>query len=413
MLRKPFHLLTFIVFIFLSASSLTAQTTFWTDNFEAASLSNGVRTPSNNGGVGGPPFTSYFCRTPATSTVSQSVPFTGFQGSNYWAGEDHDAAGTGFPNAGTVNARQQNITWTNINISGRMGLSFVGSFAANSTNQPFDNRNACSGGATTNTDYLILQSSIDAGPWIDQLRFFTNGALTGKYLFLETTGDSCGDGTQLLNIFQDFTVPITGTGTTMSLRLLAYSEGGNEEWGIDNFRVRALSTLPVTWASFTAREQNNGVLLNWSTASEQHTKDFIVQHRTETGPWVDLFTLPAGGNSSSLLQYSYLHSSPAKGVNYYRIAQTDQDGKTNFSEVNPVRLASAQQLFTVTSNPAVNGVLQVQVRKPVTLFLYNAEGKLIWKKQAAPGLLSVPTSRYVKGVYSLRAENESRKVIIQ
>ncbi len=220
-----------------------AQTQFWSDNFESGSPSSGTRTPEESGGVGGPPNTAYFRLTDGT-TVNQAVSFTGKEGTFYWAGEDHNAVGTGFSSDGAVSSNPLNelsLTWTGIDISGKTGLSFKGLFAANSTNEPWDNTQSCiSGVGATNTDYIIVQYRIDGGPYVDLIRFFNRGSASGpgdKYLFEDIDGDGCGDGPQLTNVFSEFTKTIPATGTTLDLKLNVYSEGNNEEWGIDNFRL--------------------------------------------------------------------------------------------------------------------------------------------------------------------------------
>ncbi len=374
--KKALFLLTALLFTIFT--TLKSQTLFWTDDFEGTSPSSGTRTPENNGGVGGPPFTSYFCRTPANGTVSQAVPFTGFQGTNYWAGEDHDAAGTGFPSAGTssVVVREQDITWTGINISGKTGLSFTGLFAANSTNQPFDNRNACGGGATTNTDYVILQHKIDAGPWVDDLRFFTNGPLTGKYLYQETTGDSCGDGTQLLNVFQNFSANITGTGTTLTLRLAVYSEGGNEEWGVDNFRLFATATLPVQLVDFSGVHESTGNKLQWFTEFEQNNSRFEVERSNDGNSFITVGTIAGNGNSNTRKAYNFSDRSGLSTVNYYRLKQVDADGHAQYSPT--IVLKSANKSIDIYPNPATD-VLKIKVGSnnisPSSIHLQDVSGK--------------------------------------
>ena len=242
-MKKKITLLLFIFsMIFIKGH---AQTQFWSDTFETGPTS-GTRTPEENGGVGGPPSTSYFRLTDG-ATVSQVVPFTGKEGTNFWAGEDHNAAGTGFTASGAQGAptnsalNELSITWTGINISGKTGLSFRGLFAANSTNEPWDNINAClSGVGTTNTDYLIVQYRIDGGAYVDLIRFYNKGSATNgvhKYLFEDTDGNGCGDGTQLTNAFGEFIKTIPGTGTTLEIKINVYSEGASEEWAIDNFRL--------------------------------------------------------------------------------------------------------------------------------------------------------------------------------
>ncbi|MBA4277268.1 SprB repeat-containing protein, partial [Flavobacterium sp.] len=232
---------TFILMWLLCVFSLNtrAQTQFWSDTFESTP-SSGTRTPEVSGGT----TTSYFRLTDG-STISQVVSFSGKEGSNYWAGEDHNGLGTGFPSEGSIPPsnplNELQIDWTNINITGKLGLSFKGLLAAASTNEPWDNQNSCiSGVGTTNTDYIIVEYSIDGGSYINLLRFYNKGSASGtgdKYLFEDTDNNGCGDGTQLTNVFGEFSKNIVGTGTTMNLRIRVFSEGNNEEWGIDNFRL--------------------------------------------------------------------------------------------------------------------------------------------------------------------------------
>lgn len=222
-----------------------AQSQFWSDTFETGSPTSGTRTPEENGGNPSPS-TSYFKLTDGT-TISQVVQFTGKQGTNYWAGEDHNGTGTGFTVSGAQGAttsspnNELQISWTGINISGKTGLSFRGLIAANSTNEPWDNTQACNSGVgTTNTDYIIIEYSIDGGPYTSLIRFYNRGSASGvgdKYLFEDTDGNGCGDGTQLTNVFNEFTKTISGSGTTLNLLIRVFCEGNNEEWGIDNFRL--------------------------------------------------------------------------------------------------------------------------------------------------------------------------------
>ena len=64
--------LTFALLLCLFWIGGNAQTQFWSDTFDASPTS-GTRTPEENGGLGGPPNTSYF-RLSDGSTISQIVP---------------------------------------------------------------------------------------------------------------------------------------------------------------------------------------------------------------------------------------------------------------------------------------------------------------------------------------------------
>src|SRR5690606_20599685 len=112
--RKELVLIGAVVFLALN-DSLQAQTQFWADDFEnATSPSGGTRTPENNGGT----TTAYFKRTTNTGidlTTISDGNYTNFQGTYFWAGEDHDGPFPGQP--------EQEILWSGINISGKADIS--------------------------------------------------------------------------------------------------------------------------------------------------------------------------------------------------------------------------------------------------------------------------------------------------
>ena len=108
-----------------------------------------------------------------------------------------------------------------------------------------------------------------------------------------------------------------------------------------------------------------------------------------------------------------MHATPVAGMNFYRIQQTDMDNRKSLSAVQAVKLSAMSSLFFVIGNPVVNGSLQVQVNEPAILSLYDAHGRLVYKKQATSGMETINVSRYPKGVYLLKAKEEKVKIIIQ
>ncbi|MFL5746749.1 MAG: SprB repeat-containing protein [Niastella sp.] len=184
--------------------------------------------------------------------------------------------------------------------------------------------------------------------------------------------------------------------------------------GFSGFIVQTnLFTLPITWVSFTVKRQDKSAILNWSTASEQNSKDFIVQYSIDGVSWTSVAILSAAGNSSTLRKYTYVHNNTWKGYNYYRVIQTDLDGKISYSEVKVINLSEDYAAFTIPGNRISNGVLQVQVHKTTTISFYEVSGKLLWIKQLTPGLKSIDVSSYAKGVYLLNADGKAKRILIQ
>jgi hypothetical protein len=210
----------------------------------------------------------------------------------------------------------------------------------------------------------------------------------------------------------------TNTGLTNLI-----DQKGNNNGSLSNFALSgsssnfvsqysSLTVLPVSLISFTAQEINNAVLLKWSTASEQNSRDFTVQHSTNGNDWSNIISLPAAGNSNNIRNYSYVHTNPSIGNNYYRILQTDLNGNFTFSKIRIIKFTNEQPVFRVI-NPVSNGLLQVQFNNAATLSLYSADGKLFWKKQFSAGMQVINTSGYARGMYFLKSNETIEKILIQ
>ena len=175
------------------------------------------------------------------------------------------------------------------------------------------------------------------------------------------------------------------------------------------------AVLPVTWLDFTAQRQANQVLLQWSTASEINTQDFVVQHSLNAADWASLGSIDAAGNSNVTNRYSYLHTSPVKGsntINYYRILQRDLDGKFSFSKILSLRFEDGREEVLVYPNPAVH-TLTMYLPTTQHVRLVNQQGALIWQGQMQAGRNQLQVSQLAKGMYYLVTADGTHPVVIQ
>jgi hypothetical protein len=176
----------------------------------------------------------------------------------------------------------------------------------------------------------------------------------------------------------------------------------------------ANTNLPVTWLSFTAAKQFNTVQLNWATASETNTRDFVVEYSNNAQQWTSLSTIPAAGNSTTTRTYSYVHQNPLKGnnYNYYRILQRDIDDKFSYSKIVSIIFNEPGADIQVYPNP-VQDQLTVFLAESQIVRLINAAGATVWKGQLPAGRNTIPVHMYSKGVYMLTAGKQSLRVLIQ
>ncbi|MFM7671994.1 MAG: LamG-like jellyroll fold domain-containing protein [Bacteroidota bacterium] len=180
-----------------------------------------------------------------------------------------------------------------------------------------------------------------------------------------------------------------------------------------NWVTAGFTLLPVAWQSFTAKKQPTGVELNWSTASEQNTKDFEIQHSANTQHWTVLNTIGGAGNSSTSRVYSYIHLSPLKGgaYNYYRILQRDLDGRFSYSKIVSILYDEPGRDLMVYPNPA-SGVLTIFLADTQHIRILNMAGTTVWQGRLSAGRNLLTLDFLPKGVYMLHSQMGQKQIII-
>jgi hypothetical protein len=114
------------------------------------------------------------------------------------------------------------LDWDDLDIDGLSSLEFSGLFAA-----AVDEFNP--------GDYILVQYRIDnIGSLVDLLQFSGDA---GGELALDPDFDETGTGTKLSLTAAPFTAAITGTGTTLDLRILMESTGVGEAFAFDSIMI--------------------------------------------------------------------------------------------------------------------------------------------------------------------------------
>lgn len=176
--------------------------------------------------------------------------------------------------------------------------------------------------------------------------------------------------------------------------------------------VKAASTLPLSWLSFTAARRDIDIVLQWRTAAEEGTKDFVVQHSTDGRQWQNIGTVTAAGNSLREQAYSFVHRQPASTVNFYRLLQRDTDGRERYSKIIRIDLQEAGTVLSVYPNPVTNGAITLQLQGPAAVRIYNSLGVQVLQKSLPGGVSSLYLGPLPKGLYTLKSNDKSLQLVV-
>lgn len=123
-----------------------------------------------------------------------------------------------------------------------------------------------------------------------------------------------------------------GTGSvTAGSNLLSWT--GVTSFSLYGGAVNGVVILPIELVSFRGEKQGRNNELKWTTATEINN-DFFTLEKTIDGENFEIVeNINGAGNSSQYFEYSILDYEVDQVINYYRLKQTDFDGKYTFSSV--------------------------------------------------------------------------------
>ncbi len=168
----------------------------------------------------------------------------------------------------------------------------------------------------------------------------------------------------------------------------------------------AAVTLPVNWLRFSVqqKQQPNSVLLHWQTAQEQNCKSFTVERSKNGIDFEVLKTVAATGNSNTVSSYYAVDDAPLFDLSYYRIRQTDFDGKSSVSNTLSTLFSLAAEPIQVQPNPvAADKMLRITTNSPLTtLQLFTELGQELGSYELTGNQQELSVSQLPAGVYFFR-----------
>lgn len=90
--------------------------------------------------------------------------------------------------------------------------------------------------------------------------------------------------------------------------------------------------LPIKLLYFKANTELNNINISWQTATEINNDYFTLEKSEDGINFYPLSIIKGAGNSNEILNYNYIDFHP-NDINYYRLKQTDFDGKYTYSNI--------------------------------------------------------------------------------
>lgn len=113
-----------------------------------------------------------------------------------------------------------------------------------------------------------------------------------------------------------------------------YSRTGTTTAGFSPFGVSSGGgPLPIELLHFSAHLNGDQVDLKWATTNELNNDYFTIEKSRDGKTFEEVFTVEGAGNSSKLIEYYDVDYDVWDGKTYYRLKQTDFDGRFSYSQI--------------------------------------------------------------------------------
>lgn len=173
--------------------------------------------------------------------------------------------------------------------------------------------------------------------------------------------------------------------------------------------------LPVEFLDFNASVKTSAIELTWKTASETNNDYFTIERSIDGIHFFPLAFADGNGNSNEIVRYFYTDENPYQGLAYYRIKQTDFDGKSDYSQVLPIDFMD-QKLpwLNVYPSPATDFIHvstdETSINQPYNIC--NALGAIVETGICQKTEFNISIADFEEGAYYFSINNQQQMYFI-
>ncbi len=241
------------------------------------------------------------------------------------------------------------------------------------------------------------------------LRVFSGGDCSAFANCVASDDDGC---------MSQSTVTFAATAGTTYYILL----GGYNSLTFGTFTITATGVpLPVTKDELSGKVvAGNRAVLSWNTFTEQHNKGFEVQRSADGKTFTPAgFVASKGinGNSKERLTYSFTDPAAIDNAAFYRLQQTDIDGKKDYSNIIRLGIADAAAFNLVATPNPVKDRLHVSIFGKTGANAYflvtDISGRMLQRIPVAAEGTDIDMAALIPGIYVLKYIDANRTQMLK
>lgn len=171
--------------------------------------------------------------------------------------------------------------------------------------------------------------------------------------------------------------PVDGL-ITVVIPFVSIDNAGREDATPGSVTIPFTTTLPVIISSFTAEKNGDAVLVSWVAPQTGGTAFFEVERSVNGADFIVIGQVQPGAGINN--QYRFTDAAPVRGINYYRLKETERNGNITYTAIRTVRFNNDAQVG-IYPNPATtyfNITLKETLRgATIKVEIFNAGGQLV------------------------------------
>lgn len=177
--------------------------------------------------------------------------------------------------------------------------------------------------------------------------------------------------------------------------------------------------LPIELKDFkVSKGENRTVFVDWSTASEKNNDYFTVEKSKSGKLWIEVERVQGAGNSITEINYQLEDENPFLGISYYRLKQTDFDGKEEISAVKSVDFSvfssPALKVFPVPAKDCISVIYpNISLTEVLISDVFGCDVSSSFEViETDKNMMKFSVSNISNGVYFISVDGKSRRIIV-